>query len=181
MAEGVGRPWGCCEHCLAQLLAGWLAPAGSAPVWLDFTLLADVARVEAGNLLIEGAGLASIEAHRYPFSPSHVLAGRLSANSAMVGLPLHLELHLIDEEGVLEDWSIDAFDPWPAAESPEADVLRRPIALDLAPRLAIQHSGRHALLVLCDGIAVASLPLLVETRRTLLANVGDDRPRARND
>lgn len=112
MSDWVGRSWGCCSHCREQLLSGWLAPAESAHVWLDFVFLARSGRTRNGGLDCAGVGAGSLEARGYPFCPTRVLAAQLAAGVESAAEPHLLELHLLDEDGTLCDWSGDVRAPW---------------------------------------------------------------------
>lgn len=179
MSDRVGRPWGCCEHCLGQLLAGWQAPAEWTPVWIEFALLARSARVERTQLELTGAGLVVLDAPCYPFRPACAFATRLAAAADAAALPHVVELDLLDEQGTLQDRSVDALQAWPEQLPVNGGIVRQPIVLNLEQRIGFDGPGRYALVLVCDGVVLASLPLVVRSStRTPAGRVGDHPPRA---
>jgi hypothetical protein len=145
------------------LLAGWLAPAGSGLVWLEFALLARDAKAHpSGHLDVSSAGHARLVADGFPFRPEHLLAGRLVLPSQEARRPHVVELHLLDTTGALRDWSSDVVPPVAGGEADrEEGATRVPLVLGLRHRITVDEPGRYALVVICEGVALASLPLNV--------------------
>jgi hypothetical protein len=162
VSEFLGQPWGCCDACVQKLLAGWQTPGGSHRVWVEFVVLARGGRVVGDHLDLDQAGLSHLRASFFPFRPSCVLALRLArpVSAEPAGM---LELHVVDEGGVLRSWSADALDPTydRVARRAEDEHVRQPLILGLDDRLSFDRPGRYALVVVADGVTIAGLPIVV--------------------